>query len=230
MGKSIIITGCSQGMGFVTSQKFEKAGYTVFGIDLQESEYTQKVGTCDLRDLEQTRKKVTEIFTQYGAPDVLVNIAGVYFATTGQNQTVEEYEETMQVNARAIFFLSQLFGNQLIKEKKTGSIVNITSISGRIGSIDPAYAASKAAADALTKSFARSFAPYGIRVNGIGPGPINTSMADRIPEDRKKEYMKSILLNRFGEPSEIADVIFFLAHDTASFITGEIIYASGGIL
>ncbi len=230
MEKSVIITGCSQGVGLEACKRFEKEGYKVFGIDLNESVYTQYTGVCDLGDLTATGKTMEKLFTEHGVPDVLVNNAGIYFAANGQVQTIEQYEETMQVNARAVFFLSQLFGNALIKERRKGSIVNVTSISGRIGSIDPAYAASKAAADALTKSFARTFAPYGIRVNGVGPGPMNSTMAERIPPDRKKEYIKSILQNRFGEQREIANVIWFLANDDASFMTGEIVYATGGIL
>ena len=228
--KKVIVTGCSQGMGLSTCRKFEENGYKVFGIDINESEYTTDIGACDLLNLDETQKQLEKLFAEQGTPDVLVNNAGIYFGTNGQQQSLEEYEKTMQINSRAVFFLSQLFGRHLIQEKRPGCIVNVTSVSGRIGSIDPGYAASKAAADALTKSFARTFAPYNIRVNGVAPGPINTALAERIPADRKKEYVKSILQNRFGEPSEIANVICFLASDAASFMTGEIVYATGGIL
>lgn len=228
--QKVIVTGCSQGMGLETCRKFEREGYKVFGIDLNVGDYTGDLGSCDLLELEGTQKKLETLFADHGTPDVLVNNAGIYFGTNGEQQSLEEYEKTMQINSRAVFFLSQLMGRRWIQERTSGCIVNVTSVSGRIGSIDPGYAASKAAADALTKSFARTFAPYNIRVNGVAPGPINTALAERIPPERKKEYVKSILQNRFGEASEIANVIYFLASEAASYMTGEIVYATGGIL
>ncbi len=137
---------------------------------------------------------------------------------------------TLNLNTRATFHLSKLFAKNLIAQNKPGAIVNVSSISGKIGSVDPAYAASKAAVDGLTKSFARNLASFGIRVNSVSPGPINTEMASNIPEDRKKEYVKSILQGRFGEAEEVANLVHFLASEEASLVTGEVFYCTGGIL
>lgn len=230
MGKKVIVTGCNQGMGYSTCQRFEREGYKVYGIDLIEGEYNQYMGSCDLCDPVKTEEAIERLFIEKGAPDVLVNNAGIYFGVNWEVQTLEQYEKTMDVNSRAVFYVTKLFARQLIKENRPGSVVNVSSISAQIGSIDPAYAASKAAVEALTKSFAKAFAPHNIRVNGIAPGPLNTELAKRIPDDRKKEYVKSIIQKRFGEPSEAANVIYFLATEEASFMTGEIVNVTGGIL
>lgn len=230
MGKSVIVTGCSQGTGYLVCQRFEREGYTVYGLDLNVGDYNQYTGCCDLCDLMKTEEVLKRLFAEKGTPDVLVNNAGIYFGVNWEAQTIEQYEKTMNINSRVVFYVTKLFGRQLIKANRPGSIVNVSSISAQIGSVDPAYAASKAAVEALTKSFASAFAPHNIRVNGIAPGPLNSEMGKKIPDARKKEYVKSILQNRFGEASEVANVIYFLATEEASFMTGEIVNVTGGIL
>ena len=230
MGKKVIVTGCNQGLGYSICQRFECEGYKVYGIDLIEGEYNQYMGSCDLCDPVKTEEDLKKLFLEKGTPDVLVNNAGVYFGVNWESQTLEQYDKTLDVNSRAVFYVTKLFAQQLIKKSRPGSVVNVSSISAQIGSVDFAYAASKASVEALTKSFAKALALHSIRVNGIAPGPLNTELGKRIPDDRKKEYVKTIIQKRFGEPSEAANVIYFLASEEASLMTGEIVNVTGGIL
>lgn len=126
--------------------------------------------------------------------------------------------------------MTKLWAQALIKSKKPGVAINISSICAEIGAINPAYAASKAAINAMTISFAKALAPHSIRVNAIAPGPIETAMGNKIPQDRQAEFIKRIALGRFGLPQEIAAVAAFLAGEDASYITGAVIPVDGGFI
>lgn len=230
MTKKVLVTGATRGIGREVCEKFLSKGYEVVGIARKSEDLPWPIITCDLSDINQLESCFKVLTSRYGVFDVLVNNAATYFGASAAEETIEQYEITMNVNVKPVFRLTQLFAKELQTNQVQGAIVNVSSISGRIGSIDPAYAASKAAIDALTKSFARSYAANGIRVNAVAPGPVNTDLASRIPEERKQQFMKSILLQRFAEANEIANLIFFLASDESSFMTGEIVYISGGIL
>jgi NAD(P)-dependent dehydrogenase (short-subunit alcohol dehydrogenase family) len=136
----------------------------------------------------------------------------------------------MTVNAEAVYVACGAFARELIARGQPGSIVNVSSVSASIGSVDVAYTASKAAVEGMTKAFARALAPEHIRVNAVAPGPVNTEMGARIPIDRQCEYKQTILQGRFGEPEEVANLVAFLAGEEASLITGAVIPCDGGML
>lgn len=230
MTGKVLVTGATRGIGKAICNKFLSNDFEVIGIARKKEDTPWTIKECDLSDTNNVKSVFEELSNDYGIFNVLVNNAGIYHGASCTEETLEQYENTMNVNARATFQLCQLFGEKLISNKSKGSIINVSSVSGRIGSIDPAYAASKAAVDALTKSFARGYASAGIRVNSVSPGPINTEMAANIPEERKKQYTNSILQGRFGEPEEIANLVYFLSSEEASLLTGEIYFATGGIL
>ena len=230
MPQKVIVTGATRGIGKAICEKFTDRDFEVIGLARKKDNVPWSIYECDVSNSTSLEAVFNEIVDSHGTPHILINNAGTYLGATWDQESLEQYDQTMSVNARAVFQLSQLFAKRLIAENQKGAIVNVSSVSGRIGSIDPAYAASKAAVDALTKSFARGLAKSGIRVNAVSPGPVNTDLASNIPEDRKKEYVKSILQGRFGEPEEIANLVFFLANNEASLLTGEVFFSTGGIL
>ena len=230
MDKIVLITGATRGIGEAIAEKFNRSGYQVIGLASKEKKMLWPILECDLSNSERIKTTFEILKSTFGTPTTLINNAGIYLRRSCLEESLEDFDSTININARATFLLSQIFSLALIEENRTGSIVNISSVSGRIGSLDPAYAASKAAVDAITKSFARELAKANIRVNAVAPGPIETEMGDSIPEERKQKYLQTILQGRFGNAEEIAETAFFLASEKASLITGEVIYATGGML
>jgi len=225
--KHVLITGTSRGIGLAIKQNFVTAGYRVTSLN-RTSDNADTI-TCDLEKLEQISEALAQVQSKFGTPDYLINNAGVYLAKPWDVLNEDDFNQTLSINVRAQFLLSQLFAKALIAANKPGSIVNISSISGQIGSSDIAYAASKGAILAMTKSFAKELAPHNIRVNAVAPGPIETDMGANIPVDRLEAYKNKIAMKRLGTSNEIAKAAFFLASDEASYITGTILNVDGGL-
>ena len=232
MGKIVFVTGTKEGVGKQTAEDLLERGYEVVGFDHNFEGFDLKwpVVSCELSDPKSIQTAFEEAISKYGIPYGLVNNAGVYFAKTWQEQSLDEFDYSIAVNSRAPFLLMRLFGQVLIDAKKQGVVINISSISGTIGSIDVAYAASKAALTAASKSMAKALAASGIRVVTVSPGPVETRMAARIPEERKKAYQAAIPLKRFAEPKEISKTVLFLLSEEASYITGTDIRVDGGLV
>jgi NAD(P)-dependent dehydrogenase (short-subunit alcohol dehydrogenase family) len=166
---------------------------------------------------------------EFGTVDVLVNNAGVYHPKPALEVTEADLDRTLAVNLKGAFFCTQRVARHMV-ERRSGAIINISSGLARLGSRDLVdYAASKGAIDAMTRSFARALAPYGIRVNAIAPGPTRTATMLR---NRHPEYLeglrKMIPLNRLGERDDYAGLCIFLASDESGFITGQVISVDGG--
>jgi 3-oxoacyl-[acyl-carrier protein] reductase len=141
----------------------------------------------------------------------------------------DEWRKVMDVNLTSIFFLSQVVLEIMIKNK-SGAIVNLASLAGQIGGIAVGahYSASKAAIECLTKTFAKNGAPYGIRVNAVAPGIIDTEIHSKSTPEQLEQYKRSIPLGRMGTPEEVANIILVLASDLASYLTGTTIDINGG--
>ena len=235
----VLVTGSSRGIGASTIKEFASKGYDVVinyrvsaneAYQLQQdiSKYNVKslVVKCDISNENDVKNMVDEVMRSFGTIDILVNNAGVAKDTTFEDQSVEDFKRTLDVNVIGTFLVSKYFG-KIMYDNKSGSIVNISSTNGidttYVESID--YDASKAGVISLTKNLAKAFAPY-VRVNTICPGWVNTKMNENLDDDFKKREIDKILLGRFAEPEEIASVIYNVA--TAKYINDAVIRVDGG--
>lgn len=242
--KVVIITGSSRGIGAATMKVFATHGYTVVGLDVLAEEGMQVAKEviflggeslflkCDVASEEQVEACVQEVGRRYGHVDVLVNNAGVVLVKPFDQITWEEFQRTLQVNLGGHFLLIKHV-LPFMKNQKNGVIVNMGSVSGHVGQIDHVmYGATKGAIIAMTRALAWELAPYHIRVNSISPGSVDTPMlrsdidleARRTgaPFDQvKKEREAEQAFKRWADPAEIAEPIYFLASEGASFVTGS---------
>jgi NAD(P)-dependent dehydrogenase (short-subunit alcohol dehydrogenase family) len=236
--KNILITGVSGGIGMATAKLFLKHGFEVWGLDKRQIENPPeglRFLECDLSDIESIKAALEEFSSENSSLDVLVNNAAIQISKPVLETEPEEWDELMSVNVRAVFFaVKNVYG--LIK-KPGGAIVNIGSVHALATSKGAAaYAASKGALSAFTRSLALEFAEDGVRVNAVLPGAVDTEMLREGLErgDANKgmeELLKRTPLGRIGEPEEVAQAILFLADSTrSSFITGHSLVVDGGAL
>ena len=235
MNKVAFITGGSRGIGKAISERFAKEGYDLIinykekinrAEELKnelEGNYNIKVMLvkADLSNEESIIGMINEITNTYKKIDVLVNNAGIVIDKEFDDRTVKDWEDTLKVNLIAPFVLTKLIGSV--------AIINISSTNG-INTYYPSsvdYDASKSGLISLTYDSAVQFAPY-VRVNCVAPGWVNTEMNKELEEDFVKEETQKILVKRFAEPEEIANVVYFLASDEASFVNSEVIKVDGG--
>jgi 3-oxoacyl-[acyl-carrier protein] reductase len=229
--KTAIVTGCLGAIGRATCDALRAIGFAVTGID-QPANGAGHVGryvACDLADVRATLEALQEIGTESsGDVALLVNNAGAYEPKAFFALTVADFDHAMAVNARAMFILSQEVARWMIAGGRGGSIVNIASIAGKLGSPVVPYGASKAAAIGLTKSLARVLAPHRIRVNAIAPGVIESAMSARVAPEQMERQLAGVPMARMGDPAEVAKVVVFLAQDASSYMTGSILDVNGG--
>ena len=234
--KLAIVTGAARGIGLATAQLFEKNGYKVALVDKDNDELiksridnnNQKSFSYDISDINQLSSMFSDILNWYGRIDVLVNNAGVADFGNIEETSYERWNKVMKTNLDGVFLCSQK-AIPYLKETK-GNIVNIASISGlRASTLRVAYGTSKAAVIQLTKQQAAELGEFGIRVNCIAPGPVKTKLAMAVhTQDIIEAYHDAIPLNRYGTEIEIANGIYFLASENASYITGQILAVDGG--
>ena len=234
--KLAIVTGAARGIGLATAKLFEKNGYKVALVDKDNDELiklridnnNQKSFSYDISDINQLSSMFSDILNWYGRIDVLVNNAGVADFGNIEETSYERWNKVMKTNLDGVFLCSQK-AIPYLKETK-GNIVNIASISGlRASTLRVAYGTSKAAVMQLTKQQAAELGEFGIRVNCIAPGPVKTKLAMAVhTQDIIEAYHDAIPLNRYGTEIEIANGIYFLASENASYITGQILAVDGG--
>ncbi|MGW7497122.1 SDR family NAD(P)-dependent oxidoreductase, partial [Streptomyces luteogriseus] len=174
------------------------------------------------------RHPARRLAEEVGEVDVLVNNAGIFPFSTTPEQPLDSYDRVFDVNVRATYFLTAALVPAMVAKGK-GAIVNVSSVAGQIGTpFGSAYNATKAAMDALTRSWAVEFGAAGVRVNSVAPGPIRTDMAVETVGEMFDEFSRNTPLARAGEPEEIAEAVAFLASDKAGYITGAVLAADGG--
>lgn len=241
--KVAIVTGGVAGIGRAVVNALLDQGVVVnfCDIDRERGEVAAKEMTarsgqaifrqCDISDEDQVRTVVTQVHQQYGKIDYLVNNAGIIRRKSTEEISVDDWDIVFKVNVRGAFLLCKYVSENMIRQK-SGKIVNVSSIAGKMGDITsaPGYGPSKAALDGMTKTFARELAPYGITVNGVAPHAIATEMSAQWSEERRQAIIEAIPLKRLGQPEEVAATVLFLLSDGAGFITGEIIDINGGYL
>jgi NAD(P)-dependent dehydrogenase (short-subunit alcohol dehydrogenase family) len=238
-GKGALITGAARGIGLAIAERFVAEGARVFLVDIEEQALlaaADRLGgvaqVADVADTGGVTKLADQAEVALGAVDVLVNNAGVTHAASLFDLTEADFDRVMGVNLKAALFLSQAVGRRMA-ERRSGSIINMSSVNAVLAIPNQIpYAVSKGALRQLTNVTALALAPYGVRVNAIGPGTILTELARGIVSDRAAEdrVLARTPLGRVGEPSEVAAVAAFLASDDASYITGQTIYPDGGRL
>jgi len=243
-GRVAIVTGAARGNGKAIAEGLLGAGATVYFVDRLAPELKETVRklknaraemiVADLSVREQLEAIAPMVFKQEERIDILVNNAGI--AIGGESSEVyseENWDKTQLVDLKVPFLLSQQVAKCMIQKGEGGSIINITSIEAELGfPKNPAYAAAKGGLRQLTKAFANDWAKYHIRVNSIGPGKMRTLMNKVSYADPKlkKERDSRMMLDRWGEPEDLAGPAVFLASDASAYITGQDIYVDGGWL
>ena len=240
---NVLVTGSSRGLGKSIILEYAKNGYDVVinynnskdeALELKnyvESTYHVKafIIKCDISKESDIDSMTDEIYKEFNHLDILVNNASIALDQDFELKTKDDFMKTLEVNLVGTYLVSKKIGLKM-KEAKNGTIINISSTNGLETtypeSID--YDASKAGVISLTHNLAIYFSPY-IRVNAICPGWINTDMSKTLSDDFKKKELNKILLGRFAEPEEIANLAYFLGTDKASYINDSIIRIDGGV-
>jgi 3-oxoacyl-[acyl-carrier protein] reductase len=239
--KVIVVTGGGQGIGRAICLHFAARNFSVAVVDkntdtAQETAQLCKLENvearaipCDLTDRAQVRKAFAQIDDAFGRIDVLVNNAGVFIRQTLEHSTDEAIDALLGVNLKGLLDCTRA-AIPIMKRRKGGSIVNACSILGDFPDVGlGVYGATKSAVGLLTRVMAGEFAPYGIRVNAYQPAVTDTPMVHHIIVERPGPKLTQIPLRRFGEPTQIAKLVWFLTSDEADYITGQIVPCDGGI-
>ena len=238
MAKVVLVTGGSRGIGAAVCRKFAAEGYTV-AINYEKSEEKAKaladeIGgrafRADVSDYAEVSKMFDEIEAQLGGVNVLVNNAAVSVVGLFQDMTDGEWERLFGVNVKGVFNCAKRAVGNMLGEQ-AGSIVNLSSMWGVTGgSCEAHYSAAKAAVIGYTKALAKELGPSGIRVNCVAPGTVATEMNAHLSKEDLDALAEETPLGRIGTPEEIAEAVFFLASEKASFITGEVLNINGGFV
>jgi len=243
MRKIALITGGSRGIGAACVRAFAENGYSVVFLYNRSEEKAQSfVRTlraegsdvaayrCDLSDPARVRATLSDILRTYHHIDALVNCAGIAHIGLFTDMTEEEWDHLFAVNVRSAFSVTKAVLPGMISEQK-GSIVNVSSMWGEVGaSCEVAYSATKAALIGLTKALAKEVGPSGVRVNCVTPGVIDTDMNAQLTDDDRAALCDETPLGRIGDAAEVAKTILFLCSEGASFVTGQVVGVSGGLV
>ncbi|MBQ49906.1 MAG: beta-ketoacyl-ACP reductase [Zetaproteobacteria bacterium] len=236
--KVALVTGASRGIGKACAKALAAQGYRV-AVHYRSGE-EEANALCreldnslalkaDVANLEDCKNLIKITRQELGRIDVLVNNAGISIDQLITFAKPEDFSKTLDVNLKSVFNLTKLVSKVMIKQKG-GRIINLSSVVGYTGNSGQSmYAASKGAITAFTKSVSADLAQYGILVNSVAPGFIETEMTSALPQEVQDSILNGIPLKRLGSPKEIADVVTFLASPAASYITGSTIHVNGGM-
>lgn len=237
-----IVTGASRGIGAAIAEALAKQGVHVVcvarGMDklnavvdaIKSAGGTAEAHACDIADAAALSGLIDSVADLHGRLDVLVNNAGITKDGLFLRMSDEDFDTVINTNLRSAFVATRAAARYLMRSK-TGRIVNIGSVSGVAGNAGQAnYAASKAGLIGMSKSIAKELAGKGVTCNVVAPGFITTDMTDVLPPQVKEKVLPLIPLKRFGESKEIAAVVAFLASESASYITGQVIVVDGGMV
>jgi len=235
-----VITGGGSGIGAATVRRFVDGGYDVAVFDVptaaqpEEGNAAVRYFAADVRDPDAVAAALGEAEDAFGPVDVLVNNAGVISEAPLLLLTVAEFERVLSVNVTGVFVCTQAVARSMCAAGTRGRIVNMGSINSLAVSTSELahYAASKGAVLMLTKASALELAPFGIRVNAVGPGVVETALVRGVFEDpsRKDHFLRRIPRGQITSPEDVAETIFALADPRLAAVTGQIILVDGGEL
>jgi len=240
-GRVVMVTGAGRGIGKAIAKRFASEGADIAILELDRnsgSATAREIGElgrkillkqADVADFSAVNKAVTEVATEFGRIDVLINNAGIEKRTPFLEIDPRDWQRQLEVNLSGTFFCTQAVAREMAK-RRYGRIVNLSSVAGLIGPIDlAAYGASKAGVIGLTRAAALDLADFGITVNAIAPGPIETElMLGAWTAEALRERPQHGAIARFGTADEIAHVALFLASEDSGFITGVTVSVDGG--
>jgi len=237
-----LITGGARGIGRSIALSLAKAGADIIVSDIDEvaalavSEEINAMGrkssaiAGDVSDSVSVEAMIKTALEQFGRVDILVNNAGITRDGLLMRMKEEDWDLVMNINLRGVYLCTKAIMRSMMKQR-SGRIINIASVVGVMGNAGQAnYAASKAGVIGFTKSAAKEMAVRGVNVNAVAPGFIATEMTDKLTDEVKAEFLKSIPLGRAGTPEDVAQVVVFLASPAADYITGQVIHIDGGMV
>ncbi len=240
--KTAIVTGAARGIGKSIAARLAKSRLNIVVSDIlyEDAQKTAKeLESFDIKALAiktdvsnagDVDKLIKTTLEEFGSVEYLINNAGITRDNLSIRMSEEEWDQVIDINLKGTFLCSQYAAKAMMK-KRFGRIVNISSVSGILGTAGQAnYASSKAGIIALTKSMARELGGRNITVNAIAPGFILTEMTEKLPDKVKEDYLTQIPLKRAGTPDDIAEVVNFLISPSASYITGTVINVNGGMV
>ncbi|BBY48618.1 3-oxoacyl-[acyl-carrier-protein] reductase [Mycolicibacterium arabiense] len=238
-GRTAVVTGGAQGIGFAIAERYVAEGARVVLGDLDLDATEAAVGRlggadvaravrCDVTRADDVEALVAAAVSEFGGLDVMVNNAGITRDATMRKMTEEQFDQVIAVHLKGSWNGTRKAAD-VMREQKRGAIVNISSISGKVGLIGQTnYSAAKAGIVGLTKAAAKEVAHLGVRVNAIQPGLIRSAMTEAMPQRIWDAKLAEIPMARAGEPSEVASVALFLASDLSSYMTGTVLEVTGG--
>lgn len=244
-GKSVLITGAASGIGLESTVAFLQNGAAVYMADYNEEALSEKAQqlrkaypeskitsfVCDITDSAAVKNMVEEIRRNDGNIDILVNNAGIAHSAYSIRESEEDWNKIISLNLTSQFFMAQTVANEFFLPEKKGNIINMCSLGGIMGIPSAvAYSASKGGIMQMTKSLACEWARFGINVNCVCPGFVDTPLIkDNMADERWTQYMlMRTPMHRFARPDDVAGAVLFLASDMAGFMTGSAIVIDGG--
>lgn len=241
MKKVALVTGGIGGIGTAICKKLADSGHTVvtcnistgkedaWVADMKAQGYDFKVYICDVTDFEQCQKMAEQIAAEVGPVDILVNNAGITRDAVFKKLSKLDWDAVLGTNLDSVFNITKQFCESMA-ERGWGRIINMSSVNGQKGQFGQTnYSAAKAGMYGFTKALAQEVAKKGVTVNTVSPGYIGTEMVMAIKEEVRNQIISTIPVGRLGKPEEIADLVAYLASDSAAFITGSNIAINGGL-
>ena len=242
MTKNALVTGASRGIGRSIAIQLAEEGYNVAvnfaGNRAKAEAVVEEIKAkgvesfaiqANVANGDEVKAMIKEVVNQFGTVDVLVNNAGITRDNLLMRMKESEWDDVIDTNLKGVFNCIQKVTPQMLRQK-SGSIINLSSVVGAVGNPGQAnYVATKAGVIGLTKSAAKELASRNITVNAVAPGFIVSDMTDALSDDLKDQMLQQIPLARFGEDTDIANTVAFLASDKAKYITGQTIHVNGGM-
>lgn len=246
MAKTALITGASQGLGACMAKTLAADGFNIAINCLGErerenggnqvAEACQALGVeaecflCDVSDFTACEAMAKAVKDRFGTIDVLVNNAGITKDGLMVRMSEEQYDAVIAVNQKSVFNMMKLVGAVMMRQRH-GRIVSLASVAGLYGNPGQInYSASKAAIIGMTKTVAKELGARNVTVNAVAPGFIKTPMTDALTEEQRNKMLELVAMKRYGNPEEVANVISFLCSEDASYVTGQTIEISGGLM